>query len=69
MMLFKEYLMVGGLPAAVASWIEKKSLETVGHIHYDLLATYRDDFSKYSGKLIFFTLFLPPAHANVMHRN
>lgn len=51
MMLFKEYLMVGGMPAAVASWIEKGSLEKVGHIHYDLLATYRDDFSKYAGKL------------------
>lgn len=51
MMLFKDYLIVGGLPAAVASWIEHHSLEKVGHIHYDLLATYRDDFTKYSGKL------------------
>lgn len=51
MMLFKDYLIVGGLPAAVASWIEHRSLEKVGHIHYNLLATYRDDFSKYSGRL------------------
>ena len=51
MMLFKDYLIIGGLPAAVSSWIEKGSLEKVGQIHYNLLATYRDDFSKYSGKL------------------
>ena len=51
MMFFKEYLIVGGMPAAVASWIERGSLEKVGHIHYNLLATYRDDFSKYAGRL------------------
>ena len=51
MMLFKDYLIVGGMPTAVTSWIENESLEKVGHIHYDLLATYRDDFSKYAGKL------------------
>ena len=51
MMQFKDYLIVGGLPAAVASWVENGSLEKVGHVHYDLLATYRDDFSKYAGKL------------------
>ncbi len=51
MMLFKDYLLIGGMPAAVASWVEHQSLEKVGHIHHDLIATYRDDFSKYSGKL------------------
>jgi predicted AAA+ superfamily ATPase len=51
MMLFKDYLIVGGMPAAVASWIEQGSLEKVGQIHYNLLATYRDDFSKYAGRL------------------
>ena len=51
MMLFKDYLLVGGLPAAVASWIEHKSLEKIGYIHHNLMATYRDDFHKYSGKL------------------
>ncbi|HBI21410.1 MAG TPA: AAA family ATPase, partial [Legionella sp.] len=51
MTLFKEYLIVGGMPAAVASWIEGRSLEKVGQIHYNLLATYRDDFAKYAGRL------------------
>lgn len=49
--LFKEYLIVGGMPAAVASWIEKHSLKDVNQIHHNLLATYRDDAAKYSGRL------------------
>ena len=48
---FKEYVFVGGLPAAVASWISHRSLEQLSETHYDLLATYRDDFSKYGGRL------------------
>jgi len=51
MSLFKEYLVIGGMPAAVYSWISEKSLEQVNLIHHDLLASYRDDFSKYAGKL------------------
>lgn len=51
MTLFKDYLIIGGMPEAVASWVLHGSLERVGHIHYNLLATYRDDFSKYAGFL------------------
>lgn len=51
MHLFKEYLVIGGMPAAVYSWVNEKSLERVNQIHHDLLASYRDDFSKYAGKL------------------
>lgn len=49
--LFKEYLIVGGMPAAVASWVNKRSLQEVNQIHHDLMATYRDDMAKYSGRL------------------
>ncbi len=49
--LFKEYVMIGGLPAAVASWTTHQSLEKVQLVHHDLLATYRDDFSKYARKI------------------
>ena len=49
--LLKEYLIVGGMPAAVLSWHLEQNLNTVNQIHYDLLSTYRDDFSKYSGRL------------------
>lgn len=47
----KEYLIVGGMPAAVSSWASEKAPEKVNQIHFDLLATYRDDFAKYSGRL------------------
>lgn len=51
MSLFKEYLIIGGMPAAVSSWIQNESLAQVEQIHHDLLATYRDDFAKYAGKI------------------
>lgn len=46
--LIKEYTLVGGLPAAVKTWAEHGSLAQVSQTHSDLLATYRDDFSKYN---------------------
>lgn len=48
---FKQYLIVGGMPAAVSSWIRKESLQDVNRIHHDLMATYRDDMTKYRGRL------------------
>ncbi|MBB72307.1 MAG: AAA family ATPase [Legionellales bacterium] len=48
---FKEYLIIGGLPAAVSDWLERGSIEAVSQIHNDLLSTYRDDFAKYAGRL------------------
>ena len=49
--LFKEYLLVGGLPAAVSSWVEEGSLSRISQIQHDLLSTYRDDFAKYRGRV------------------
>jgi hypothetical protein len=49
--LFKEYLIIGGMPQAVNIWVNKRSLKEVGQAHQDLLATYRQDFSKYSGQI------------------
>ena len=49
--LFKEYLLIGGLPAVVYNWTKERSLNKVSQIQNDLLATYRDDFSKYSGRI------------------
>ncbi len=48
---FKEYIIVGGMPQAVQSWITQNSLSAISQIHNDLLATYRDDFNKYNGRL------------------
>lgn len=49
--MFKEYLIIGGMPAAVKSWVEEKSLTKINQIQNDLLATYRDDFAKYKGRI------------------
>lgn len=49
--LFKEYLIIGGMPAVVSNWTAERSLNRVSQIQNDLLATYRDDFSKYKGRL------------------
>ncbi len=49
--MVQEYLIVGGMPAAVLAWANEKSLDTIHQMHFDLLATYRDDFAKYSGRL------------------
>lgn len=51
MLKLKEYLVVGGMPAAVSSWSTEKAPDLVSQIHYDLLTTYRDDFAKYRGRL------------------
>lgn len=51
MKAIKEYLVIGGMPAAVASWANEKAPDSVSQIHFDLLTTYRDDFAKYSGRL------------------
>lgn len=49
--LFKEYLIIGGMPAAVSTWIDSNSLRTVNAEHFNLMSTYQDDFNKYAGRL------------------
>ncbi len=51
MKTIKEYLVVGGMPAAVSSWASEETPDVINQIHFDLLTTYRDDFAKYSGRL------------------
>ncbi|MFI4955621.1 MAG: ATP-binding protein [Gammaproteobacteria bacterium] len=49
--LVKQYSLIGGMPAAVASWITSNSLAQTHQVHDELLATYYDDFSKYAGRI------------------
>jgi hypothetical protein len=51
MNLFKEYLIVGGMPAAVQNWVHKQSTLDLSRTHNDIIQTYRDDFNKYSKKI------------------
>jgi predicted AAA+ superfamily ATPase len=49
--LFNLYCFVGGMPSCVVKWIETKTFLDISPIQEDLLATYRDDFYKYKGRL------------------
>ncbi len=49
--LFKEYLIVGGMPAAVDIWSSSRSFEALSQKHRDILRSYRDDFGKYGGRI------------------
>lgn len=47
----KKYLIIGGMPAAVSCWSSLENLDALNQIHFDLLATYREDFAKYRSRL------------------
>jgi len=44
----KTYFFTGGMPECVKHWRDTGSLKTVAEIQEELLASYRDDFSKYT---------------------
>jgi len=46
--LLSEYLVVGGMPEAVRSWVEEKNALECTRIHHNILDSYRQDFSKYA---------------------
>ena len=49
--LFSEYCLVGGLPEVVSDWIAKRDDTRRLQLQRDLIATYRDDFNKYRGRI------------------
>ncbi len=46
--VFRLYLVVGGMPAAVVEYLETNNLRRVLHVQLDILNLYRLDISKYS---------------------
>ena len=46
----REFLFVGGLPEAVAQFVDTNSLSDVGEVHRSISESYQDDFSKYARK-------------------
>lgn len=46
--LIRDYLLVGGMPAAVAQYITQGQFESAQRQQTIILSTYRDDFSKFS---------------------
>lgn len=47
---FRQYLIVGGMPQAVAKYVETRSFEDVDEVKRDILSLYRSDISKYADK-------------------
>jgi len=45
--LYRIYLMVGGMPEAVAAWVNSRDFLRRQKIHNDIILTYEDDFNKY----------------------
>lgn len=48
LMLWREYLLVGGMPQAVAEYVKAKDLGRVDRIKRRILRLYRDDISKFA---------------------
>lgn len=46
--LFNEFVLVGGMPEAVASYAENKDIVALGNIYESLLTGYREDAEKYA---------------------
>ncbi len=51
MTLFKAYLVIGGMPEAVARYSQEKSFLASDKVLSSILATYRDDFSRYGPRV------------------
>ncbi|MCL2655006.1 MAG: AAA family ATPase [Coriobacteriia bacterium] len=49
MRLFREYMLVGGMPQAVQEYARTRSFEAVDEIKRDILKLYRNDIAKYAG--------------------
>ena len=48
---FRTFLMVGGMPESVATWVETGDYMQCGQIQDDIIQTYEDDFLKYEEKV------------------
>ena len=49
--LYHDFCLVGGMPEVLKEWVDSNKLKSCLKIQQDLLATYRDDFHKYSGEV------------------
>ena len=49
MTLFREYIIIGGMPQVVKEYIETKDFEAADRIKRDILTLYREDIQKHAG--------------------
>lgn len=48
---YNNYLIIGGMPECVASWIRYKDPTRISRIQRELIEVYENDFSKHNGKI------------------
>ena len=48
---YSNYLIIGGMPECVASWVRHKDPARVSQIQRELIEIYENDFSKHNGKV------------------
>lgn len=48
MTLFRQYVIIGGMPQAVSTYLETKSFEKTDEVKRDILSLYRSDISKHA---------------------
>lgn len=47
---FRQYMIVGGMPQAVAKYVETRNFEDVDEVKRDIISLYRNDINKYADK-------------------
>ena len=48
---YNNYIIIGGMPECVSSWLKHKDPAKVAQIQRELIEVYENDFSKYNGKV------------------
>lgn len=48
---YNNYLIIGGMPECVASWVKYKDPRRIDRIQSELISIYENDFSKHNGKV------------------
>ena len=49
--VYNNYLIIGGMPECVSSWVKYKDPAKIREIQRELIAVYENDFSKHNGKV------------------
>lgn len=49
--LYNYYLIIGGMPECISSWLEEKDAQRISQIQQELIEIYKNDFSKHNGKV------------------
>lgn len=62
--LLREYILVGGMPEAVRSWVDQQSPQAVRRIHRDLIQALAEDLQKYKTPRV---SYLEAAFGNLQH--